>query len=179
MALCEQCGSISIGLAQQEPADKLLGIFSKSRPFICRRCGWRGRRDWTDEDLLELVNYGAGGAEPDPALAVLDDGPSRVKPKRSKRRKARSDSRGSRPAREKFDLGQLDLANAPSSYEPSGDETTDGPGRRPQPLRPRSVRRRNSRKREVIAAIAVSALVMFLVAIVGLTGSCAGSTDAL
>ncbi len=65
-------GSIGIVRARPESADRLVALFTSKRPFLCRRCGWRARRDWTDEALRKLTNYGAGGAEPDPLLASLD-----------------------------------------------------------------------------------------------------------
>ncbi len=65
-------GSIGIVRARPESADRLVALFTSKRPFLCRRCGWRARRDWTDQALRKLTNYGAGGAEPDPLLASLD-----------------------------------------------------------------------------------------------------------
>lgn len=159
MALCEQCGSISIVLAKREPADKFFGLFSSRRPFVCRRCGWRGRRDWSDRDLLDLSNYGTGGAEPDPALAILDAPPGRKSRKRKRRKPAA------------FGLSQLDLASA---GPPPEDDSSVAPSRSSRSQRPRSLRRKNSRWREIVATIAVTALVMFLVVILGLTGSCTG-----
>jgi len=72
MVLCEQCGSIQIVRARLGLVDRLVAFLTWKRPFICRRCGWRGRRRWSDEELKERPAYGAGGAEPDPALAALD-----------------------------------------------------------------------------------------------------------
>ena len=144
MALCEQCGSINIVRAQSDPSDRVVAFFTSKRPFVCRRCGWRGRRDWKDRDLRELMNYGAGGAEPDPSLAVLDREPH-----------ARPDA---------FDMAALDAAAGPPTQ------------RRRRKFRNRPKR---SRRREVIATIAVTALVMFFVVLLGLTGSCSGGTAVL
>ena len=112
MALCEQCGSIRIVRTQPEPVDKLVRWFTSKRPFVCRRCGWRGRRDGSDDALLSLMNYGAGGAEPDPALAALDSHqePSVTRSGRRDRRRKRYQK--SKTTAAQFDLATLDLANA-------------------------------------------------------------------
>src|SRR5688572_27955047 len=51
-------------------------LLTGNRPFRCRDYGWPGRRNWTDADLRKLLHYGAGGAETDPALDVLDEQPA-------------------------------------------------------------------------------------------------------
>src|SRR5688572_22966676 len=109
-ALCEQCGSIRIVRAQSTPADRLVAILTWKRPFVCRRCGWRGRRYWTDKDLRKLLDYGAGGAETDPALSVLDAEPSF--PGRQKRHSDRlkGDSIGE-PVSQHVDIGALSTIN--------------------------------------------------------------------
>lgn len=145
MALCEQCGSIQIVRARPRLADRLVALLTSKRPFICRRCRWRGRRGWTDQDLLNLSNYGAGGAEPDPALAALDPANAAA--------------------------NQPDVAKDSRSI-PSRAST----GRR----RSSRSRRKRSRRREIIATVAVIALVMFFAVMLGLTGSCGGGgADAL
>lgn len=156
MALCEQCGSIQIGTAQQEPADKLVAFFTAKRPFVCRRCGWRGRRAWTDEELSSLRDYGSGGAEVDPALAVLDHGQG-----------VSRDTTLQNAEPTGFDLSALDLANA-GTHETTGAVEIRG-------RRSRRNRLKRSRRREIIAALAISALAMFLIAMLGLTGSCVSS----
>lgn len=179
MALCEQCGSISIVLAKSERLDKVFSLFGSSRPFICCRCGWRARRDWSDEDLRDLSNYGVGGAEYDPALAVLDTPPpARSKQSKKRKPKAARIQRRKQDSRE-FDLGKLDLG-ATSVYEADRFESAAVASRSIEKPRPRALRRRNSRQREVVATIAATALVVFLVVMLGLTGSCAGGgADAL
>ena len=178
MTLCEQCGSISIVRAQPEPMDKLVRLFTAKRPFVCRRCGWKGRRSWTDADLRKLMDYGAGGAEPDPALAILD-----TRQEASVTRSGRKDRRR-KPMRKpdttpaQFDLATLDLANAGT---PHATAIADASTSRALPGERRSVRKRRkkSRRREIVATIAATALVMFLVVLLGLTGSCSGGADAL
>ena len=170
MALCEQCGSIQVVRAVPEFADKLVAYFSAKRPFFCRRCGWRGRRDWSDDALSALMNYGAGGAEPDPDLAVLD-----AEPKQSQKRSARK-GRQSKPRKpdtpvEQFDLATLELTHregdqaAETSGTSAGRSSTGG-------RRSVRIRRTQSRRREIVATIVATALVMLLVVLLGLTGSC-------
>lgn len=178
MALCERCGSINIVSAGPQRADRILGLFGRGRSFVCRRCGWRGRRNWTDDDLHALSDYGAGGGALDPGLAALD-----VKPTDT----GLATSRGGGPAAgsswrrtpelEGLELDQLDLVNA-SAAGLDSEESSNAAGRLLTRIRPRSLRRKDSRRREVIATIAVSALVMFLIVMIGLAGSCAGGADA-
>ena len=154
MALCEQCGSISIVRAQPDPLDRVVAFFTSKRPIVCRRCGWRGRRDWSDEDLRALMNYGAGGAEPDPSMTVLDREPKA------------------------FDLATLDHAHgatiqpqATETFEPTAVQRTRG--RR----RIRGDRQKRTRRREIIATVAATALVIFLVVLLAMTGSCSAGSD--
>ncbi len=142
MALCEQCGSINLVRAQPGLSDRVVAFFTSIRPFVCRRCGWRARRDWSDDDLRELMNYGAGGAEPDPSLAVLDREPQVA-------------------------------AKTGTRKDPTSGLPTRGRRRK---LRNRQKR---SRRREVVATIAATALVMFIVVLLGLTRSCSGGSDVL
>lgn len=133
MAVCEQCGSIRIVRARPEPLDRVVRLFTSKRPFLCRRCGWQGRRGWTDADLLALTNYGAGGAESDPALAVLD-GPAESKPKQLRRGRAvaRSYRRG-KPEAGKFDQGPFNLAATPAGQPPDLESDGSGPAGIPKP----------------------------------------------
>lgn len=171
MALCEQCGSISIVRARPEPTDKLVRLFTSKRPFVCRRCGWRGRRDWSDADLQALMDYGAGGAEPDPDLTVLDTDPelSRKRPRR--RVRARQPRSTFDAPAEQFDLAKLGLKSgqADQGSAPIGAGQTLRRERRSV-----QSRRKKSRRREIVATVAATALVMFLVVLLGLTGSCSG-----
>jgi len=172
MALCEQCGSISIVRAQPEPLDKLVRWFTAKRPFVCRRCGWRGRRDWSDDALQSLMNYGAGGAEPDPALAVLDSHHEPSVKRSGRKDRRREPQQKAKTTAAQFDLAALDLANAGTAQATA---ITDGSTSRALPGERRSVRsrRKKTRRREIVATIAVAALVMFLVVLLGSTGSCA------
>lgn len=169
MALCERCGSINVVKVEPSPLDRLIALVTKKRPFLCRRCRWRGRRDWTDKDLERLVSYGAGGAEVDPALSVLDD-------TKKRRRKLQSPrGHGSRRAiSESFGLESPELGKPNVEVDIPFDL---GAPPSPRPVSHRRGRRRRSksRRREIIATVSVTALVMFVVVILTITRSCSGS----
>lgn len=155
-ALCERCGSISVVRGKPESADRLVAFFTAKRPFVCRRCGWRGRRDWSDADLSRLKDYGAGGAggaQLHPALAVLD----------------REHKEDGELTQHQFDLAALDLAGSTESQR----DLTEGLQRR----KGRS-RKKRSRRREIVAIVAATALVMFVVVMLGLTRRCSGGPEA-
>lgn len=169
MVLCEQCGSIRIVRARPETADRLVALFTSKRPFLCRRCGWRARRPWSDDDLTAVMNYGAGGAETDPDLAALDAEP-KPSGRRSRRRGRQREHGESVTSAEPLDPATLALTRDGTAQ---ATETTDGAGRiSTRKRRSSRSRRKKSRRREIVAAIAVTALVMFLVVLLGLTGSC-------
>ena len=173
MALCEQCGSISVVLARREGLDGLVGLVSSKRPFVCRRCGWRARRDWTDKDLRALMDYGAGGAEPDPELAVLDGDHSTPRRRDRQRRSRKLEPVSHDRAHSGFDLAALDLANDSERPPSEGDGVGSAP-RRNSTVRRRKARGRQKRSRgsRMVVAVAASAIVIFLVVMLGLTGSC-------
>lgn len=128
--------------------DRLVAAFTAKRPFLCRRCGWRGRRNWTDRDLQQLLEYGAGGAEIDPALTVLDL---------------------------EHPTPGLHVANDDSIHVERRADLDHSPKAGVAPRRRQ--RRKGSRRREIVATIAATALVLFLVVILGLTGSCSGTLE--
>jgi hypothetical protein len=173
MALCEQCGSISIVKAQFELVDRLVVVFTGKRPFTCRRCGWRGRRNWTDNELEKLRDYGVGGAEPDPALAVLDEeaASTRRQPRNTPRRRPRSTSQT--PA-ERFDLDELDLSSDFPDQTNTNVEDIHAPRSSSAVRKRRTKRIRRRRLRKIGRTEAMTALIIFVVVIVGLTGSCIG-----
>lgn len=172
MALCEQCGSISIARARPDPADRLVTFFTAKRPFVCWRCGWRGRQYWSDEDLSRLMNYGAGGAEPDPALAALDDdaqAPVATTPHhhQDSRRHSRH---GARP--EDFDLGGLDLAVSSVDWAGALEARAHTP-RLASSGKYRGARHRHkgSRRHEIVMTVAASTLMMFVILMMSLMTS--------
>jgi len=177
MALCGQCGSIQVTRAAPNVADRFLRVFFSTRPFVCRRCGWRGRREWTDEQLLNLQEYGVGGAEPDPSLVSLDQHP------KPKRRQGRKQSRKRAPSgfpkappvsAADFDLAAIDLARDDiASPSPTPESLSDVVELRSSGWSGVQRRLKRSRRREIIATVVVTALAMFLFLMIGLTGSCA------
>jgi hypothetical protein len=181
MILCEQCGSIRVSKAQPAAMDTLVAIFTARRPFICRRCGWRARRRWTDEDFRRLENYVVGGAEYDPSLAVLDE-----KPKAGRRGEespngvSGSSPRSRRAASDEFDLDDMDLsgakvASADRLVESGNADSIPKLVSKRASRRRSERRRRRSRRREILATVALTALTMFIVVIMSLTGSCTAS----
>ena len=176
MTLCERCGSIRIVRVRLEPADRLVAVFTGRRPFLCRRCGWRGRRNWSDKDLKNLLDYSAGGAETDPALAALDQPHERRKRGNSVETERASTNEH---AAESFELDSTTLASGESSRfaVPRNEKHAGRSATRKR--RPQRSRRKQTGRRGMLAAIAGSALLMFLAVILSLTGSCRGSSDGI
>ena len=50
--------------------DKMVRVFTGKNAFLCRRCGWRGRKAWTELDRVERSNL---APDSDPNLTALDD----------------------------------------------------------------------------------------------------------
>ena len=70
--LCDRCGSIDIVRARARVLDKVIRLFTGKKPFVCRRCGWRARRAWSEADRQDRSKF-APSDQSDPALAVLDE----------------------------------------------------------------------------------------------------------
>lgn len=68
--LCDTCGSIDVVRARARLLDKVVRLFTAKNVFVCRRCGWRGRRAWREEDRVERSNL---APDSDPKLTALDD----------------------------------------------------------------------------------------------------------
>lgn len=165
MALCEQCGSIQIVRARSQTLDKIVEALSSRRPFVCRRCGWRGRRQWADTDLLRQEQYGTG-AEPDPSLVILDQSPSR------RRRKTRPRKRGgNRADKSESDTSGLRLTRHDVAESGAVHEPIENPRQRSFVREPRSSFK-HARRREIVATVAMTALTMFVAAMIILSGSC-------
>jgi hypothetical protein len=165
MTVCDSCGSTSIGKATERPTDKVIALLTGRRLFLCRRCGWRGRRRWTDADLEKLREYGVGGAEPDPSLAVLDD---------QLQIRGRTAQQTTKPANERS--ADFDLADVPFTRTDiivQAPESLEAPGHIPWVER-RSVRRRlrQSRRKEVLGTIALTVGTMLFIVVMGLMGNC-------
>jgi hypothetical protein len=167
MALCEQCGSISIVRAQSTTGDKLAVLLTRKRPFLCLRCGWRARRRWSDIDLESLRSYGAGGAEPDASLSVLDDDRA-CDPERAVRleRGPRTIDLSTNHDLEVLDLGALDQIDPlTTQFCDERQDTQARPSRRLMKDRPPSLRP------EIITAIVVILVIISALAI-AITSSC-------
>jgi hypothetical protein len=164
MALCGQCGSIRIVRAESDQLDRLVAVFTAKRPFLCRRCGWRARRTWTNSDLQRLENYGAGGAEVDPSLIALDA------PTNRRRRTKLAKSAVQDP--DAFALESLDL----NSSSPDNQTRLELPHSQSSGARQRRSRNRRlrSRRGEILATVFVTVVITLAVMILTLTGSCAG-----
>ena len=164
---CERCGSISVGRAQPIKADRLVALFSANRPFLCRRCGWRARRGWSDADLSELSEYGLGGTEADPALVILDDPQGLING--SNQRFADTVHGESRSELERFQLDVSNLTRAPLEV---GDRTEATAEEFEQHHHHRK-RRKRHRQAKLARAIAVTLLALSMAVLIG-TGSCSG-----
>lgn len=179
MALCEQCGSIQLVRARSGPIDRGLAKFTSLRPFMCRRCGWRGRRSWTEADIVDPSEYGiAIGATTDPALSTLDHpslkSSSEPKPKASRKRKTRkaTPAKGFRPlAPTEFDLSEIGW-NQPDSAPA---DTPSSLGTRSWDERTRGIneqRLKRANRRQIIGTIAMSALALFVFTLLSIGRSC-------
>ncbi len=51
--LCDRCGSIDVVRARARVMDKVIGLFTGKNVFACRRCGWRGRKSWSEDERVE------------------------------------------------------------------------------------------------------------------------------
>jgi hypothetical protein len=113
--------------------------------------------------LERLSGYGAGGAEPDPLLSVLDGALT-----------DRLEQQSNSPS-EPIDLDRLDF----ETKEIAGDSQSTKEISTFQ--RSRSIRRRGrkSRRREITLTVAATALVLFSAALFLLTGSCVGQDGSL
>lgn len=179
MALCEQCGSIRIVRARSSSIEKGLAVFTGRKPFTCLRCGWRGRRAWRQSDIHDPQIYGAAvGATTDPSMSVLDTVATAEVSNGKTGRKTRKRSQWKRspePANGEFDLSTLELRShevasaddmTPPAVNVSGwDERTRGIAQE---------RLRRSRRRQVVGAVALSALALFLFSLLAVARSCRG-----
>jgi hypothetical protein len=54
-------------------SDRLVAFLTGKHPWVCRRCGWKGRAAWREEDVVRLPEgrYDTGQADAD--LLTLDD----------------------------------------------------------------------------------------------------------
>lgn len=175
MALCERCGSIHVVRATSSVLDKAISLVTWRKPFVCRRCGWRARRAWDENVKIDRSNMALDPAAAyDPALAVLDEerrSASQLKSRRkwkggSEKQKAKTQAA---PVADEFELpalSELDAA-APLDRDISTNRVRKS-GKR------KFDRMRRGRRREIIGAVAIAAGVMFIIVMLGLSGSCGG-----
>lgn len=168
MPLCAQCGSIQITRAHGTLFDKIAGVLTTKRPFICRRCGWRGRRRWTDEDFHAMRNYGMGGAEVDSELSVLDDPPSE-RHSLARGRERTSDVSAAKP--HGFDLNEVPFGDDGIQSSISHELPHDTWPSRQKGARA-SRRGNRERRREIRLALAVSGLLMITAFLLSNASAC-------
>jgi hypothetical protein len=140
------------------------------------RCGWRARRAWDENVRVDRSSLALDPAEAfDPAMAVLDEELGSA-PKLKSRRKGKGGSEKptaktpDEPRSDEFELPpltELDAAELPDRQTSERDRVRKS-GRR------KVDRMRRGRRREIIGAVAIAAGVMFIVVMLGLTGSCRG-----
>jgi hypothetical protein len=162
MALCENCGSIQIVRARSTPFDKVLSLVSGRKPFSCRRCGWRGRRNWNDP-VARAESVLQSRVAPDPDLSSLDTGlieeRAVVAPPR---------------------LDQIVVSGVSDPPVHVLGDNGDSPRASSERRRQRRSRQRVQRgsRRETIGAVAISAAVVFVVLMFVLVGSCTSDPGA-
>ena len=175
--MCERCGSIHVVRARSSVLDEAISLVTWRKPFVCRRCGWRARRAWDENVKVDRSNMALDPAAAyDPSLAVLDeDRRSAPRPKSRRKGKGRSEkpktNAPAEPVADEFELPPLTELDAapPVDIEIS------------EPVRVRKIgkrkfdRMRRGRRREIIGAVAIASGVMFIIVMLGLSGSCRGS----
>ena len=65
--LCEKCGSTEVVRSRSHVIDKVIRYFTGRKPFVCRRCGWRGRRLSNQQ-----ARHALASSDSDPGITVLD-----------------------------------------------------------------------------------------------------------
>lgn len=185
-AFCETCGSVNVVRAPSGLIDRAINTVTGLKPFVCRRCGWRGRREWGNGDLVDYSGLGLSGDAVDPSLTILDQprsagqrtGKALKPPKRHGRRGDRR-RKPRRPLPEEFDLSGIAREPAISSNQEHRSEAGDAAAAADaekttaQLKRGASAnRRKRARRLEIAGALTISLFLMLLVAIVTSIGSC-------
>jgi len=181
MALCEQCGSIQIVRARSTPLDIAVAFLTGRRPFVCRRCRWRGRQAWSEADILDpRKSVFSSGATADPALAVLDEIGHAPAPRpyaQPQETKAREETQGDPDTSSApFDLSALDWTGRPGADADAADSASQSgvAGRHDGGRKIRRGRRKRSGRMGRAGSIALAALVLCVFVLLGLSGSCNG-----
>lgn len=181
MALCEQCGSIRLVRARSGAVDRGLAKFTSLRPFTCRRCGWRGRRAWTEADIVDPNEYGVAiGATTDPALSTLDnpasDRPAANRPKTTRKRKPRKTAAAKPKASTEFDLSEVGWNEAADLTPADTPSSLNGAGWDERTRRIVEQRLKRSNRQQIVGTIAMSALALFVFSLLSISRSC-GAPD--
>src|SRR5688572_26510736 len=99
MSICERCGSIRVVRSRSSMLDRTIAFFTRRRPFLCTRCGWRGRRSWDENTMVDRTRQAMDPSKGyDPALIALD-----------RPRDQDKDTSVDRPLTNDFDLARLDV----------------------------------------------------------------------
>jgi len=164
-----------------QPLDIAVAILTGRRPFVSRRCRWRGRRAWSEADILDPRKSGfSSGATADPALAVLDEtghAPARRRDAHAQETKAREEAPGDPDTSfSPFDLSALDWADRPGADTDAADSAsqTGVAGRHDGRRKTRRGRKKRSGRMARAGSIALAALVLCVLVLLGLSGSCNG-----
>ena len=163
--------------ASSSVLDKAITLVTWRKPFVCRRCGWRARRAWDENVRVDRSNMALDPAAAyDPALAVLDEDPrSAPRPKSRRKGKGRSEkpktNAQAEPVADEFELPPLTELDS----VPTVDLDVLEPARVTKIGKRKFDRTRRGRRREIIGAVAIASGVMFIIVMLGLSGSCRGS----
>lgn len=169
MTVCERCGSVRVFQDNLGLLDQVLALLGNRRPFTCRRCGWRGRRNWPARtDSQEIPGPSAHPELRDPDMVVLDLPPG------SRTRAWTAHDRAVSEF-ERLELETPDAA-AGATADVKTNRRPDGRVRRRR-RKHRLDRRGRFQRQEVYTAIALSLLATSLVALIVLLRSCAPPQD--
>jgi hypothetical protein len=173
MALCGRCGSIQVVRVPGNILDDTIALVTKHKLYACQRCGWRGRSvEGTDNSERQRMALDPTAAY-DPTLATLDEFQDRAdraprRPRRHRRKPVTKAVHTGEP-----DLSTLDeLHDAPITPYPEPQEANNGSRSNDRSRHRSHSRTGRSRRRGFLAALAVSGLALFLIAMVGITDSC-------
>jgi hypothetical protein len=181
MGICEHCGSIQVYRAPESVTGRFRAFITRRRLWLCRRCGWKGRRNWDENTRVDRSGLVVDSSSAyDPAMVVLDQGSSISLHQRKRHRRQESpdtDRVTSSPVSSEFDLPPLGELNAVETLNPH--DATDGTPLVLAPRRLMSRRIYRARRNEIVGTVIVTAAVMLLVIVLGLLGSCSGRAEAL
>lgn len=158
--LCGRCGSINVVRVRAGVLDKFIMLVARRRPLVCRRCGWRARRPWTDAGL-DVFPQQSSDLGVDPEMSVLDELPG------TKRRQAFSQAPNS-TAMPKFSLPDAPAVEVipPTSYQRPKRRTKIATARRS------GIKAGSGSGREIMVTILLSFAALALASLLGLADGC-------